>query len=417
MVAKRVTNGDLDTSVEVKTKDELGFLAESFNTMIGSVRNAEKKLHASRSRAEEERIKVEALLASLGEGIIATDKTGKITTVNHTTEKLLGWKKEELVGKQMTEIVPGLDENDEIIPPEKRSITRALITGKETPTVASQYVTRNGRRIPVAGIISPVILDNELTGAIAVFRDTTQEKELEKTRRDLLSLASHQLRTPLSGTKWLIETLKRGIHGPLTKNQEEYLDQIYKINEQMTVLVHDMLSVLRMEGDIAQAKKEPVLLTTFFGALLESLSNVAKSKHITIQLIKSNVLSIDTDPLLLRNILEVIVSNAINYSPEGSEVVVSIEKTESEFVFAVKDSGIGIPINEQRQIFQRFYRASNAKTADTGGTGLGLYIAITLAKKIGARLSFESEGGKGSTFYVHIPLLSAGVLPESSTNV
>lgn len=417
LVAKRVEKGDLDAQVEVKTKDELGYLAASFNTMIVSIRNTQKNLRISKNKADKERVKAEALIAGMGEGIIATDNTGKIITVNHAAEKLLGWKKDELAGKQMTEIIPGLDENDKIIPQEKRSISVTLITGKETPIIARQYVGKDGKCIPVSGIINPIILDNKLIGAIAVFRDTTRENEIEKMRRDILSLASHQLRTPLSGTKWLIETLKKGIHGTLTKNQEEYLDQIYKINERMTALVHDMLSVLRIESDTAQDKKERVSSATLFDALFETLNGALKGKHITLQLKKTGKYMIESNRIILQTILENLVSNAIAYSPNESEVVVNIEKNPTEFIFTVKDSGIGIPKDEQQQIFQRFYRASNAKTADTRGTGLGLYIAATLAKKIGASISFESEEGKGATFYVHIPHPAAEVLPENATSV
>ncbi|MBI5078130.1 MAG: PAS domain S-box protein [Candidatus Yonathbacteria bacterium] len=385
--------------------------------VITERKNAEKKLREYLKKIELLKATSDAFLASIGEGLITTDKTGKIIEVNPSTEKMLGWRKEELVGKQMTEIIIGLDENDEIIPQEKRSVTVALATGKETPTIAKQYIAKDGKYVPVAGTINPVILDNELIGAIAVFRDTTREAEIERTRRDILSIASHQLRTPLSGTKWLIETLKKGVNGTLTKKQEEYLDQIYKINERMTTLVHDMLSVLRIESDIAQPKKERVSSSMLFDVLFETQSDVAKSKHIILRLQKNEEYIIETNRIMLRNILENLISNAINYSPKGGEVIVSIEKKSNELVFAVKDFGIGIPKNERAQIFKRFYRASNAKTFDTRGTGLGLYIVATLAEKIGARISFESEERKGSTFYVHIPYNAIEGLPQNSTSV
>lgn len=207
--------------------------------------------------------------------------------------------------------------------------------------------------------------------------------------------------------------MKKGIHGTLTKNQEEYLDEIYKINEQMTTLVHDMLSVLRMEGDTTKVKKEKVSLATLVDALFKELNSTAKGKHVTLRLIKNGEDIIETDIILLRTILDSILSNAINYSPDKSEVIVSIEKEKNEFTLTIKDSGIGIPKNEQRQVFQRFYRASNAKTYDTHGTGLGLYIASTLAEKLGVHVSFESEEGKGTSFYVQIP----NSLPEKTTRV
>jgi two-component system phosphate regulon sensor histidine kinase PhoR len=261
------------------------------------------------------------------------------------------------------------------------------------------------------------MLGGSVAGAVGIFRDITKEKQIEKTRGDLLSLASHQLRTPLSGTKWLIETLKKGIHGPLTAPQTEYIDELYKINERMTGLVHDMLGVLRLEGDSTQVKKIDVSTKSILATVIETLHGVAESKNITIQMPEDTDYAINTDPLLLRNILESLVGNAINYSELGHEVILSIEQKPLWLVFSVKDSGIGIPKAEQRQIFERFYRASNAKTFDTRGSGLGLYIATMLAKRIDAHISFESEEGKGSVFYVHIPYSEPGVLPENTAHV
>jgi len=164
-----------------------------------------------------------------------------------------------------------------------------------------------------------------------------------------------------------------------------------------------MLGVLRLEGGDSIVKNENVSTKNLLYTVFETLRGVAESKQIAIRVPEDADYAINTDPLLLRNILENLVGNAINYSESGREVVVNVKRKDSEFLFAVTDSGIGIPKGEQQQIFERFYRASNAKTFDTRGSGLGLYIASILAKKIGAHLSFESEEGNGSTFYVHLP--------------
>ncbi|MFA5997438.1 MAG: PAS domain S-box protein [Candidatus Paceibacterota bacterium] len=345
----------------------------------------------------------EAIMESLGEGMIAIDRSGNIITSNRASEVMLGWKKGELIGKEVTGAIPAVNEQGEFIPTEKRQILKTLSSGVASASETINYVKKNDETIPVSAMATPVKINDETVGAVIIFRDITKEQELEVTRRDLLSLASHQLRTPLSGTKWLIETLKNKLLGPLTLKQSEYLDQIYKINENMTELVHDMLDVLRMEGDVTVAKKEKVSLATLFALIFETLNPAAKNKEIVLNLEKSDEYMIETDGLLLRQILECLVSNAINYSPAKSTVVISTKRTPHEFIFSVMDSGIGIPKAEQQNIFQRFYRAENAKTYDTKGTGLGLYIAATIAKKIGARVSFESEEGKGSTFFLSLP--------------
>lgn len=366
----------------------------------------ELELMEANKNLKNKEAKEEALLASLGEGMIATDNTGKIIAVNRVAEEMLGWKGEEILNKVLVDIIPAVNDSGNIVPAQNRICVATATSEKCGGTLMDDtmsFVKKDGNHVPVAVTTTPVILNNECSGAVIIFRDITNEKELEKTRRDLLSLASHQLRTPLSGTKWLIETLQRGIHGTLTSKQEEYLGQIYKINEQMTNLVRDMLGVLRMEGDITPIKKEQVSLATLFGLIFETLEGAAKSKNISLAAEKTQEYMVEADPLLLRTVLECLVSNAINYSNPAGSVKVSVQKTADEFIFAVQDSGIGIPHDEQRQIFQRFYRASNAKTFDTRGTGLGLYIAATLTQKMGGQISFESEKDKGSTFYLHLP--------------
>lgn len=415
-VAKKVEGGNLNAFINTEAKDEIGFLAKSFNMMIVAVGFERKELQASKDMAEKENATKEALLESLGEGMIATDKLGGIIAINRMAEKMLGLKADDVLFKKAVDVVSAQDENGKEIPREQRAIS-LITSGSETILGTMFYQRKDGVYFPVAVTVTPVILEGKLIGAIEVFRDITKEKEIEKTRTDLLSLASHQLRTPLSGTKWLIETLKTGLHGPLTTGQTEYLNEIYKINERMTGLVHDMLGVLRMEGDTAKAKNTDVSIKTLMATLFETFHGVAESKGMKVELPEKSDYTVNTDPLLLRNILESFISNAINYSNTGGSVVIGIDEKDSELIFSVKDSGIGIPVAEQRQIFERFYRASNAKTFDTRGSGLGLYIAAMLAKKIGARVSFDSAEGKGSTFYVHVPYRIAASLPENVASV
>ncbi len=391
-------------------------IEDSMAAHEAELKRLNQSLEAEKIEIKNEKAKDEALLESIGEGIIATDKNGIIITMNRAAEQILGWGSAELVGKLSTDAVPAIDENNEIIPAEKREVSIAMTTKTKTVSSTTEYIRKNGSRVPVYATVSPVILENELIGAIGVFRDITKEQELDATRRDLLSLASHQLRTPLSGTKWLIETLKKGLHGPLTEKQTEYLNEIYKINERMTTLVHDMMDVLRIESGITTSKKEQVSTKTLLKTIIDSVEVPAKQKKLTLESPDFEDYMIETDSLLLRNILDVFVSNAINYSHPDSKIILGVKKDPAAFIFFVQDFGIGIPKDERVRMFERFYRASNAKVFDTRGTGLGLYIASVLARKINATLSLESEEGVGSTFYVRIPYPQEP-LPENATRV
>jgi signal transduction histidine kinase len=229
-----------------------------------------------------------------------------------------------------------------------------------------------------------------------------------------LSLASHQLRTPLSGTKWLIETIKRGILGQMTKKQKEYLNQIYQLNERMIRLVGEMLNVLRLDSEMESIKQDKVSILNFCKDLPTSMLAMAKSREIILSttLEDCKFVTIKTDQSILKSILECFISNAIDYSQNGQEVILAAKERPAAIIFSVKDSGLGIPKNEQNRIFERFYRTSNAKDFKPSGTGLGLNIAKTLAERIGAEISFESKENKGSTFYLRIPKKSSNIIQK-----
>jgi signal transduction histidine kinase len=197
---------------------------------------------------------------------VVVDRNGKIIRVNKGFETLTDWKREEVIGKSLVRVIPREDENGKRVPFKKR-ILHKILSGKilaSTATITTRgieklpifyYVRKDKSRFPATSVVNPMSFAGEITGAVEVFYDITKEKELERIRMDFLSLASHQLRTPLSGIKWLIETMYRGVLGEMTERQKCYLDDIYKINEQMIRLVYDILSTLRLENEEAIIKR------------------------------------------------------------------------------------------------------------------------------------------------------------------
>jgi len=167
---------------------------------------------------------------------------------------------------------------------------------------------------------------------------------------------------------------------------------------------------LRLESEGMLVKKEKISVSSLFEDVLTIVATAAKEREIALQYsLNHQAFTIETDPEILRSILEIFLSNAINYSSPGKQVIFDAKEESEVVVFFVRDFGIGIPQNEQEKIFGRFYRASNAKSLKVVGTGLGLNIAKVLAEKIGAKISFESQENKGSTFYLRIPKGSSRV--------
>ncbi len=360
----------------------------------------------------------EAIFASLGDhvtGLVIVDKKGKIVRVNQGFETLTGWGKKEAMGKSLLEIIKREDEKGNEVPFKERILSKVLsgtiLTTTATAAIGGiekiptfYYVRRNKSRFPATSVISPILLKGKITGAAEIFYDVSKEKELERMRMDFLSFASHQLRTPLSGIKWLVETMQNEVVGEMTKKQKEYLDDIYKINEHMIRLVSNMLNTIRLENEETLIRKEKISVPSVLKDVLFTVAAVAKEKKITLEgPLNSRALTVETDLEVLRSILRCFLYNAIDYSMPSQKVILNIKEEPRTVMFFVRDFGIGIPKSEQKKIFERFHRAANAKNFKPAGTGLGLNIAKSLAEKIGGKILFKSEENKGSTFYLCIP--------------
>jgi signal transduction histidine kinase len=260
-------------------------------------------------------------------------------------------------------------------------------------------VNFRGMAVPLKDVTGKIIY------GVGVLEDITKEKRVEKMRTDFLSLASHQLRTPLSGTKWLVETLKMEKFGTLNPKQRQYLDELEHVNERMIRLVFDMLNALRFESGSMEIKKGEASVGDVFGSVVDLLDSAAKKRGVSIQGLPKEAVDIiiESDISLIKTALETLVSNAIEYSSSGQAVILDAQKKEGDVIFSVKDFGIGIPEGEKEKITERFYRAGNAKAARPDGTGLGLYISTMLVEKVGGEITFESKENEGSTFYLRIP--------------
>lgn len=401
-----ITKGKLDYRIQLKTKNEFGRLADAFNHMSMSLQESyaglEKKIAERTQELRQSQAKDEAIISSFTDGLLAVNKNGSVMIANKAFEKLIGWEEHELQDKYFFEYIPLVSELGENVFERDYPLIKALKGATNTLTVVCKR--KDGTLFPAMISAAPVLMKKEIIGAIAVFRDLTKEREIERLRTSFLSLASHQLRTPLSGTKWLIETLQRKTIGSINEKQAKYLDQIYSMNERMIRLVFDLLNVLKIEAGVSMLKMENIPIHKLFSDVMAMVLPEAKRRNVEIRVETQSkeFISIESDFLMLRTILETLLSNAVNYSSEGQEVLFSAEKQGTSILFSVRDHGIGIPISEQSNIFQKFYRASNAASFKPGGTGLGLYIAGMLAEKMGGKISFESKENEGSLFTLHL---------------
>lgn len=238
---------------------------------------------------------------------------------------------------------------------------------------------------------------------------TLNEKltELDKMKSEIISIVAHQLRTPLSAIKWTLKILLDQDLGKITPEQEEVIKKSFESNERMITLVNDMLAVDRLESGRIKYTFVPVQFEDLIHDMLRSLSPLAAQRGVktSLSLPTENLPKIKIDPDKIRDVLQNLIDNAIKYTKPNTTVEVGLTFEGRDFHFWVKDSGIGIPQGEQGKIFSRFFRATNAMTQQTNGSGLGLFIAQSIVKRHGGKVWFESTENVGSVFHVLLPLV------------
>jgi len=368
--------------------------------------NVMEDLAAAKDVIELEKAKDEAMFASIGEGLIAVDNTRKITVINKAVENMFGWKAEELVGKVIN-ILPLEDEEGHIVPLNSRPTNVALASGKLT-YVSYIFVKKNKTKLPIAITVTPIKLGTKIIGAIVMIRDITQEKEIDKAKSEFVSLASHQLRTPLGITKWYLEVLEHEEYiQKAPEKVQKYFGEIRKSNERILCLVRYLLSVSRIEQ--GQVKNTPKLVdpTQIVNEVVEQMQVMARPKKIALNLHiqDQKIPAINIDVLRFHEVLENLISNAIEYTLASGKVDVFVDEDNGQLLISVKDTGIGISVADQKKLFSKFFRSAQSIGHNPEGSGLGLYIAKSYVEGWGGKVTAKSIEGKGSVFTVSLPIL------------
>lgn len=373
--------------------------------------NLSKKYIRKIEEAERQMAQADALFLSIGDGVISTDDEGKIQRVNRPAAEMLGYKKSELIGKWLPKVITEQDEEGNPIDPIDRQITKAFLTGK--PASGKVFYKTKRRDTFAASVnVSPTILDDKPVGLVIVFRDITMEHEVDKMKSEFISIASHQLRTPLTAIKTYSHLLNDGYAGPIGEGHKGFLEQIINSTDTMNELITNLLNVSRIELGKFKLEIVEVSLIKKIERIISELKPSAEEKNIEIVFEKpDSEASIKTDKFLAREVFVNLISNAIKYTHEGDTITVRLEEKDNKCIFSVSDNGMGIPLSAQRKIFTKFYRAPNAISHESDGTGLGLYLIQLIAQALNSKVWFISTEGKGSTFYFSLPIRSGHTVP------
>ena len=356
------------------------------------------------ARIASQQIITDVLFDSIGEGAITTDEYGKITRINPVAERILGYSAKDVIGKWFPELFTAYDDNGLQIAQTDRPLTRAFVSGQ---IISDQvlYRHKNGTMVRVDLTISPIMVNDVPTGCIQIFRDIGEEYEIDKMKSDFISLASHQLRTPLSSVKTYSHMLIEGMHGPLTKPQLKAVKTILSAANRMNETVSTLLNISRIESGNIIAERKSLSIPKIFESVVDDHHLAALDKKINFKVINpSKNTKLVSDEVVLKEVLGNLISNAIKYTPTNGTITLSAVNQNKRVIISVNDTGVGIPLESHHNVFSKFFRADNVVRQDTSGIGLGLYLVKGLMDELGGKVWFESNEGEGTTFYLSFPL-------------
>lgn len=390
-------------------KDEkgevVGYFIGLFN--LENIKKMEKELKKSqtalmniledteraREEAEEERKRTEEIIANLNDGILVFDEDGVLVLMNLQTEEFFGLSREKLIGENVSRFF----HYSELRP-------LANLLGRSIKRLFREELKFEENFILEVTTI-PLIRKGKPNGHIIVLHDVSRERVVERMKTEFVSIAAHQLRTPLSAIKWTLKMLLEGDLGHLTAEQREYIEKTFRSNERMIRLINDLLNVTRIEEGRYLYERVSTDILELLQSLLDSYKDEVKNRKIELQFKKpeDSLPKVEVDPEKMQLAIQNLVDNAIKYTLEGGVVTVEVKSGKKEVEISVTDTGIGIPEEQQERVFTKFFRAANALKEETEGSGLGLFITKNVVEAHGGSIWFDSESGKGTTFYLTIP--------------
>lgn len=432
-----LAKGDFTQRVHLQTGDELEDLGKSFNQMVESVirsrrevdmkveqqtKEIVKKSHELEKQQKatlnvlEDVEKERALTAkqaqdlkkyllaieNASDHIVITDSEGIILYANRAVEEITGFSVNEIVNKKVgIKQLWGGQMDTEFY----KKLWQTVKEKKQVFTGEINNRRKNGEPYVALASISPVVDNGKVTFFVGIERDITRAKEVDRMKTEFISLASHQLRTPLSAMKWFLEMLLKGDAGKLSKEQTEMVDNINQSNERMIDLVNSLLNISRIESGRIIIDPQKTEITKLIKGLLTELQNKIEAKKQQFSLkIEPNLPLINLDPKLIRNALQNLLTNAIKYTPSKGKISLTVKKQQNNFIIKIADTGYGIPKKEQEKVFSKLYRGTNVVKFETDGNGLGLYLVKGIVDASGGKIWFESHEGKGTMFWISLPI-------------
>jgi PAS domain S-box-containing protein len=342
------------------------------------------------SRVSLEKERSVAILANIADGIVAVDRDGRVVLWNSAAEEISGVAQEEAIGRTTVQVLQRQLESAEAETPSGQRLISITRGGEEVWLSLSEAVMRD----PLGAV----------AGRIFAFRDISADRMVEQVKSDFVAAVSHELRTPLTSIYGFAETLLRQDIPFGEEERRIFLGYIASESERLTEIVDQLLNVARLDAGDLQVELGRIDVGSVVSELVETVeeSGVMNGHRFEIDL-PEEPLAAEADPDKVRQIFNILVENALRYSPGGGTVTVGARRSDDRVEVRVVDQGIGIPAAERERIFRKFYRAESAARDGAAGTGLGLFIAKELVTAMGGRIWVESTEGEGSSFSFELP--------------
>lgn len=394
--AQSIERGDFNTSISIKSGDEIEALSHSFASMINQLLQREDSLR-------KEKQETDILLQSLTDAVVDIDTNNKIILFNKAAEKLTGLAATNVIGKNVDDILH-FYKQQEMVPFAVYSLQEEELIRKLREKGLNMSNER-GEKITVAITTAPILIQGAQSGFIITFHDITKEQELEEMKLDFVSMAAHELRTPLTAIRGYASLLEVQNAKDLDPSGKELIKRLVVSSENLGNLIDNLLSVARIERNIFGVETRPVDLTNTIRGVVDGLKQQALTQNKKLTLVMGHDLPVVlADAFRIGQVLLNLVANALNYTKDGASITVTAEKKDNLLQVSVADTGQGIPKEAISKLFVKFFRVSGSLKQGSKGTGLGLFISKSIIEMHNGKIWVESEVGKGTTFTFVLPI-------------
>jgi two-component system phosphate regulon sensor histidine kinase PhoR len=383
-ISRKFSTGDFSHKILLDSKDEIQELGDTLNMMADSLEDKIKKVEIKNQQ-------LKAILESMVEGIIVTDKSGHIISLNPTVEKIFNILKQDAEGKLFLEIIRNNDIADIINYVLKNGKFKSCELSLVWPV--ERYLEINA---------TPIFGNGSISGCLLVIHDITEIRRLETMRRDFVANVSHELKTPLTSIKGFVETLLEGALDD-KENNRNFLKIIQDHAERLNNLLEDLLSLSHLESKEIVLNKKNFTLRQQLEDVISGFKSQLKKKNIEIKNELSANIAVTADKDRIEHVFTNLLDNAIKFNKERGSIRIYSQEMSGGIKVIVEDSGVGIPEKDIPRIFERFYRVDKARSRELGGTGLGLSIVKHIVELHGGSVGVESTEGFGSKFWFILP--------------